>query len=39
MLKSQREALDKIDATIWDGFKYAKDESDSLRAWSRSSRK
>ena len=30
-LKSQREALGKMDATIWDGFKDAKDESDSLR--------
>ena len=31
-LKSQREALGKMDATIWDGSKDAKDESDSLRA-------
>ena len=30
-LKSHREALGKMDATIWDGFKDAKDESDSLR--------
>ena len=30
-LKSQREALGKMDATIWDGFKDAKDESDSPR--------
>ena len=28
-LKSQREALDKMDGTIWDGLQ---DESDSLRA-------
>ena len=38
-LKSQREALDKMDAMIWDGWQDAGDESDSLRAWSRSSRK
>ena len=31
-LKSQREALDKMDATIWDGLQDAGDESDSLRA-------
>ena len=31
-LKSQREALGKMDAAIWDGSKDAKDESDSLRA-------
>ena len=31
-LQSQREALDKVDGTIWDGLQGAKDESDSLRA-------
>ena len=30
--ESQREALDKMDGTIWDGLQGAKDESDSLRA-------
>ena len=29
--ESQREALDKMDGTIWDGLQGAKDESDSLR--------
>ena len=29
--KSQREALGKMDATIWNGLKDARDESDSLR--------
>ena len=31
-LQSQREALDKMDGTIWDGLHGAKDECDSLRA-------
>ena len=31
-VKSQREALDKMDGAIWDGLQGAKDESDSLRA-------
>ena len=30
-LKFQREALGKMDATVWDGLKDARDESDSLR--------
>ena len=31
-LQSQREALDKMDGTIWSGLQGAKDEFDSLRA-------
>ena len=30
--ESQREALDKMDGTIWDGLQGAKGEPDSLRA-------